>query len=563
MSDEKRPLGKILLQRKLVSQAELEEALRAQKRSPTPVPLASKFVDEGVVSEIDALRALSEQYGVPGIDLLQIAIVLDHLDVVPRELAEVHLVLPVLMKGDRVFLAMADPHEKRVVDELEFVTGKKAYPYVAVHSTLARTIAAAYDAKARGEKHYLGPRVPAETLRQLGLAPSTMPAEAAAASPAPAPEAEAPASRAKPPPLPRAPAAPPPLPAAPAGPPPLPAGGTVPRPAGGPPPIVPKRAAAPPVRQPPEPAVVMDEAVETSSKTTEVSTSEFGAIDQEVSSVAQLPDDMRARASRAAGAVGEGGKLVLVVDDEEEIRSLVKRLLSQKGYRVIEADRGLLALRLVKEHLPDLIILDAMLPELHGFDIARRIKGSAKYGRIPIVMVSAVYRGERVAQDLKLNYGVEEFLEKPFRVAGLLETVQRLLGRSESAVPESKRDPDFLSAEAEKALASGVAAYRAGHIDEALEELRRGVGIDPLSYRLHFHLALLYGKKGMIFEGIQELERAIDLNPSHFAALKNLAVLYEKAGFKNKAVAMWERCTSLAPDDATRATVKAHLDALK
>src|SRR5580658_6285068 len=200
MSDEKRPLGKILLQRKLVSQAELEEALRAQKRSVTPVPLASKLVDEGTVPEIDALRALSEQYGVPGIDLLQIAIVLDHLDVVPRELAEVHLVLPVLMKGDRIFLAMADPHEKRVVDELEFVTGKKAYPYVAVHSTLARTIAAAYDAKARGEKHFLGPRVPVDTLRQLGLAPSTSP-EPAPASAMPAPD-PGPASRAKPPPLP-------------------------------------------------------------------------------------------------------------------------------------------------------------------------------------------------------------------------------------------------------------------------------------------------------------------------------------------------------------------------
>src|ERR1700678_3565404 len=209
MSDEKRPLGKILLQRKLVSQTELEEALRAQKRSVTPVPLASKLVDDGTVAEIDALRALSEQYGVPGIDLLQIAIVLDHLDVVPRELAEVHLVLPVLVKGDRIFLAMGDPHEKRVIDELEFVTGKKAYPYIAVHSTLARTIAAAYDAKARGDRHYLGPRVPAETLRQLGLAP----AEPSPASAASLPDAAAvPPSRAKPPPLPRAPAVPPPLP---------------------------------------------------------------------------------------------------------------------------------------------------------------------------------------------------------------------------------------------------------------------------------------------------------------------------------------------------------------
>ena len=60
-------------------------------------------------------------------------------------------ILPVLVRGDRIFLAMADPHDKRVVDELEFVTGKKVYPYIAVHSTLVKTIAAAYDAKARGE----------------------------------------------------------------------------------------------------------------------------------------------------------------------------------------------------------------------------------------------------------------------------------------------------------------------------------------------------------------------------------------------------------------------------
>ena len=484
-SDEKRPLGKILLQRKLVSQKDLDVVLRAQKGSADSEPLASQLVDTGKVSEVDALRALSEQHGVPGIDLTQVAIVLDHLDVVPRELAENNLILPVLMRGDRIFLAMADPHEKRVVDELEFVTGKKVYPYVAVHSTLVKTISAAYESKARGERHYLGPRVPQETLRQLGLAP---------------PDTS-------------------------------------------------------------QPGVVVDKAVEEAASTTEISTSEFGAVDKEVSSVSSLPDEFRARASQAADAVAPGvGKLVLVVDDEEEIRSLLKRLLTQKGYRVLEADRGLLALRLVKDHMPDLIVLDAMLPELHGFDIAQRIKGSAKYGRIPIIMVSAVYRGPRIAEDLKAKYGIEEYIEKPFRIADVLHAVQRLLARSEpdERPSEPVRDPELLSAEAEKALREGIAAYKGGQIDDAIEHLSRGVGIDPLAYRLHFHLALLYGKKGQVFEGIQELERAIDLNPRHFAALKNLAVLYEKAGFRSKAVAMWERCAAVAPDEATRISIKDH-----
>ena len=108
-SDEKRPLGKILLQRKLVSQQELDAALRAQKRSGTPAPLASQLIDDGTVGEVDALRALSEQYGVPGIDLTQIAILLEHLDLVPRELAETNRILPVLVRGDRIFLADGRP----------------------------------------------------------------------------------------------------------------------------------------------------------------------------------------------------------------------------------------------------------------------------------------------------------------------------------------------------------------------------------------------------------------------------------------------------------------------
>jgi DNA-binding response OmpR family regulator len=213
--------------------------------------------------------------------------------------------------------------------------------------------------------------------------------------------------------------------------------------------------------------------------------------------------------------------------------------------------------------VPDLIVLDAMLPELHGFDIARRIKGSEKYGHIPIVMISAVYRGWRIAEDLKASYGIEEYLEKPFKIADVMAAITRAFAaqskRKESSPPEPPRDPEAISGEAEKALADGIAAYKRGKLEEAIEHLKRGVHIDPLAYRLHFHLALLFGKKGMLYEGIQELEKAVDLNSKHFPALKNLAVLYEKAGFKHKAVEMWERCVQGAPDDETRTSIKDHL----
>ncbi|CAN5236325.1 hypothetical protein BH09MYX1_BH09MYX1_41000 [soil metagenome] len=498
MTEQKKaqPLGRILLRQKLISQNQLDSALANAKAGG--MPLASQLIDEGILKEVDAVRALSEQHGVPGIDLSQVAIFLEHL-VVPREVAEAHKILPVLVKGDRLFLAMADPSDKKVIDELEFVTGKKVYPYVALAGVLSKTISSSYDAKSQGETYHLGDSVSRETLRKLGLSGSSTN------------EAEGP---------PRMPSA------------------------------------------PPEPLPVMDAKSERSAADVDITTREFGSLGTEDSSVTSLPTELRQRVNAAQNAATgpTTGKLVLVVDDEEEIRKLLRRLLTEKGYRVVEADRGLVALRMVKEHSPDVIILDAMLPEIHGFDIARRIKGSEKYGAIPIVMISAVYRGWRIAEDLKASYGIEEYLEKPFRMADVLGAVQRALTKSATATAAAPpTDPDAMNAEAEKALDAGIVAYKEGNIEEAIIQLKRGVAIDPLAFRLRFHLGLLFGKSGAIYEGIQELEKAIEINPKSFPALKNLAVLYEKAGFRHRAVEMWERCVNAAPDADTRRQIKEHL----
>jgi DNA-binding response OmpR family regulator len=300
-----------------------------------------------------------------------------------------------------------------------------------------------------------------------------------------------------------------------------------------------------------EPGVIVDDAVGLMSQADEVEDADFGALSRELSVVTQLPEHELVPHAAA------GTKTVLVVDDEADIRKMLKRLLSTRGYRVLEADRGLLALRMVKEHAPDLIVLDAMLPEVHGFDIARRIKGSKRYGQIPIIMVSAVYRGWRYAEDLKQGCGVDHYIEKPFRIGDVMKAVESCLDRDGAdADSESAQE---MSAEAEQALNAGVDAYKAGRLDEAVEHLQRGIGIDPLAYRLHFHLGLLYGKKGQVYEAISELETAVDINSRHFPAVKNLAILYQKAGFRNKAAEMWERALGLAPDETTRHSIKQHL----
>jgi len=490
---EKKQIGKILLQQRALSPEQLEEALSERGGGGR---LASRLAQRGTITDVAALKALSEQHGIPGIDLAQICLRLEDLDLLPREIAEKHLIMPVLVRDDRLFVAMANPREKKVIDELEFVTGKKVYPYVALETALARVIEDAYVRKARGETHYIGPQCPPETLIRLGLEPGGgAPGENVSAPP------------------------------------------TVPSVKSEPPPSI------------EAPAMVVDDTVHRVSHSDDVEDADFGDVSRDLSVVAD-PESLGAEAAGHPGA-----RTVLVVDDEADIRKLLQRLLSNRGYRVLEADRGLQALRMVKEHAPDLIVLDAMLPEVHGFDIARRIKGSRRYGRIPIIMVSAVYRGWRYAEDLKQSCGVDHYIEKPFRIADVMKAVDQCLDRQSAEVA----DDDQISAEAEAALNAGVAAYKAGRLDEAVQHLRHGIGIDPLAYRLHFHLGLLYGKNNQIYEAISELETAIEINSRHFPAVKNLAILYQKAGFRNRAAEMWQRALSMAPDDTTRQSIKQHL----
>jgi DNA-binding response OmpR family regulator len=493
---ERKQIGKILLRQRALTPDQLERALTDKKGGR----LASRLAADGTITDLSALKALSEQHGIPGIDLAQICLRLETLDLLPREIAEKHLILPVLMREDRLFVATANPREHKVLDELEFVTGKKVDPYVALDSALAHVIDEAYSRKARGDSYYVGPSCPAEVLAKLNLDSDGSPLAAGEPSG------------------------------------PLDFGGLEQQ-----------------ARPLDAPGLVVDDAATEISRGEDIEESDFGDVSRELSVVAELPGE-GAPALAAQPPVDGNAKTILIVDDEAEIRKMLSRLLSSKGHRVLEAERGHQALRMVKEHAPDLIVLDAMLPEVHGFEIARRIKGSRRYGHIPIIMVSAVYRGWRYAEDLKQSCGVDHFIEKPFRIADVVQIVEECLspGTGKAARPD-------VSGEAEEALNAGVAAYKAGRLDEAISHLSRGIGIDPLAYRLHFHLGLLYGKKGQVYDAISELETAVKINAQQFAAVKNLAILYQKAGFRNKAVETWERALTLASDDPTRASIKEHL----
>ncbi len=116
---------------------------------------------------------------------------------------------------------------------------------------------------------------------------------------------------------------------------------------------------------------------------------------------------------------------ILVVDDEAYIVELVKFNLEKEGYQVIVAHDGLEALAVVKEELPDLIILDIMIPRMDGLEVCRLLKQDQAYKTIPIIMLTA--KGEEFDTILGLEMGADDYIKKPFSPREMLARVNARL----------------------------------------------------------------------------------------------------------------------------------------
>ena len=137
--DSKKQLGKILLAQKLVSAETPQEMLDEQKRAPG-TRLASNAALSGRISMQSALAALAEQHGLPAVDLTREIVSLGTLRLIPIELARERLVLAFRIEGDQLLLAMASPADSELLEELEFLTGKKVCAYVALDHVMRKVI---------------------------------------------------------------------------------------------------------------------------------------------------------------------------------------------------------------------------------------------------------------------------------------------------------------------------------------------------------------------------------------------------------------------------------------
>lgn len=119
---------------------------------------------------------------------------------------------------------------------------------------------------------------------------------------------------------------------------------------------------------------------------------------------------------------------VLIADDDELLIRLLEHKLGQKGLAVISVGDGERALEAVRETLPDLVVLDGMMPGLDGFEVLRRLKEDEATRRIPVVMLTARKMEADVVAGLTL--GADEYMVKPFMPEELMMRIGRLLGIS-------------------------------------------------------------------------------------------------------------------------------------
>lgn len=195
-------------------------------------------------------------------------------------------------------------------------------------------------------------------------------------------------------------------------------------------------------------------------------------------------------------------KSILVVDDKQSLRQLVREYLTQEGYRVIEAADGREALFVARREKPDLIILDIMMPEMDGYGFIRCHNREAD---TPVIMLTA--RLEENDKVLGLELGADDYITKPFSMRELAARVRAVLRRASKAPTE----PEMLRA-------ADITVDRLGHI---VTIGGRQIDLTPSEFDLlvtfisapghTFSRAELLDRlqKGLVFDGV---ERTIDVH---------------------------------------------------
>lgn len=167
---------------------------------------------------------------------------------------------------------------------------------------------------------------------------------------------------------------------------------------------------------------------------------------------------------------------ILVIEDENDIRQLLRFNLEREGFAVLEAADGLGGLHMATSELPDLVVLDLMLPGMDGCDVCRRLKAQPVTAAIPVLMLTA--RGEEVDRIVGLTLGADDYVVKPFSVRELVLRIRAILCRGSRPGMGSAlcRGALLLDVEAHRVTLDGQEVALTATEFRLLEDLMRHAG---------------------------------------------------------------------------------------
>lgn len=147
---------------------------------------------------------------------------------------------------------------------------------------------------------------------------------------------------------------------------------------------------------------------------------------KEIADQLSVSEDMVAKAIEE---LSDTRQKVLIVDDEPDAVIATKRALEADGYNVIEANNGNMAFDILKSDIPDVILLDVMMPDMDGFEVCRRLKEETPYENIPVIMLTA--KGEINDKVEGLDIGADDYMTKPFNLKELKARIKTVLRRTQ------------------------------------------------------------------------------------------------------------------------------------
>ena len=495
-------IGDLLVEAGVLSREDLAAVL-ARQMTEGHGRVASEIFALGLAHERQLCLALATGAGHPALVLSESTLDLSPLALVPEAVSTSHALLPVAMDDSTVTVAVADVDSRPIFEQISFATGRRVALLLAVDQLLTGAISEAYAAFRRGERWRVGRSSPAGDRVHLAIA-RPPPVEELTALVGDLVEATA--------------------------------------------------AAEPPPRRLSTPLEHLTSGVPSSAGNAASSGGVVARIALKRLAVPVVPAPEAATPVSPA-ATPAGATVILVVEDDDGIRDLVSRALSHDGYHVLSAASGTEAVGRLREHKPHLVLLDAMLPGMHGFELCARLKGSDAYRDVPVIMISAVYRGWQQAREIQEVHGADAFVEKPFDVHYVRKLIAELTGRPLERV----QLPPDRAAQLEPVRARVREHAQRCDWRAALTEVADWLQLDPFDPIAHLEKGNLLSQLNDLEGALKAYEHAVVYGPSVFAAHANLALAYDRLGFSRKAAAAWRRARERAPDDQARARIDARL----